>query len=94
MNLKSRLLSITLWFLLAWFSLSAIILFLQRFDAVTAISFQIAVRQASRIDGLVGCFYYDTGSGFSATEKTCLEYSRLPIDQFQNYLMTLPTIIG
>ena len=91
MNLKSRLLSITLWFLLAWFSLSAIILFLQRFDAVTAISFQIAVRQASRIDGLVGCFYYDTGSGFSATEKTCLEYSRLPIDQFQNYLMTLPT---
>jgi hypothetical protein len=88
---KFRLLSLALGFILASVALCCLILFLQRFKAVTAVSFQIAVRDAAPADDLLGCFYYDTGRGFSEAEKACFEYSRLPLNQFQNYQVFLPT---
>ena len=40
---------------------------------------------------LFPCFYYDTGSGFSETEKVCFDYDRRSKSKFHSYRITLPT---
>ncbi len=66
------------------------ILLVQHFRTFTVVSFEIQVREAASGPYLHPCFYYDTGSGFSEAEKTCFEYNRHPISEFQSYRIVLP----
>ena len=86
-----RLPCFALGLLLASVVLCVLILFLQRFLAVTTVSFQLAVRDATPGGNLRGCFYFDTGHGFSEAEKTCFRYGPPSPNQFQDYLVILPT---
>jgi glucan phosphoethanolaminetransferase (alkaline phosphatase superfamily) len=76
--------------ILIWLALASAIVLFQR-SAPTTVAFEIAVRDAAPGDGALSCFYYDTGSGFSEQEKTCFQYLRRPLDQFQRYQITIRT---
>jgi glucan phosphoethanolaminetransferase (alkaline phosphatase superfamily) len=73
----------------SWVILVGLVLLVQRLRTPTVVSFEIAVREGG--EGLLPCFFYDTGSGFSEAEKTCFSYNRGPIEDFQFYRVVLPT---
>jgi hypothetical protein len=79
-------------FIFAWMAVSGIILFVQRLCTPTTVSFEMAVREAPARNGLLPCIYYDTGSGFSEAERRCLDYYHHPLNDFQPYQVTLPTL--
>ena len=39
------------------------------------------------------CIYYDTGKGFSDDEEVRLDYQNRPLNEFQTYEATLPTLM-
>jgi glucan phosphoethanolaminetransferase (alkaline phosphatase superfamily) len=77
-------------FIFTWIAACGLILLVQHFRTFTVVSFEIQVREAASGPYLHPCFYYDTGSGFSEAEKTCFEYNRHPISEFQSYRIVLP----
>ena len=43
--------------------------------------------------GMYPCIYYDTGKGFSDDEEVRLDYQNRPLNEFQTYEATLPTLM-
>ncbi len=82
-----------IWFAFGWAALWGAVLFVQRLSTTTVISMQIAVREAAPGNpGMLPCFYYDTGHGFSEEEKVCFNYVSTRPDQFHEYKVALPTV--
>ena len=73
------------------FGVVGLVLVVQHFRARTVVSFEVSVIEAAPGDMLFPCFYYDTGSGFSETEKVCFDYDRRSKSKFHSYRITLPT---
>ncbi len=79
-------------FIITWTALTLSLVLFGARETHTTVAFEIAIREpAPKTSGLLPCFYYDTGKGFSEDEKTCFAYDRKPIDSFQAYTVTLPT---
>ena len=79
-------------FTCTWIALCALVLVVRQLRTPTIVSFQIAFRGGDFAGtGFFPCFYYDVGRGFSEHEKTCFDYDRGPLKDFQSYRITLPT---